>query len=159
MRSCHGSLISTVYDYTAHTLASRAMEGVQKTWDNVNGWRCFANRDEPCGAARVSPGQNSQFAPYGLQQSLTLPVLTLSTIPSTMRTPGAALIHDWQRIAVLALDPTSVQSTTLIGSIWDRTWAYVLSPFPYRINGGPAIQDQLDLGNTGHGTFTVADWW
>jgi hypothetical protein len=119
------------YDYTSHTLASRAMVGVLKTQDSINGWRCFSNTDEACGAARTSPGQNAQFPPFGLQQSLTLPVLAHATIPSTTRTSGAALIHDWQLVGVRALDPSTVQSGAVIGNIWDRTWAYVLSSFDF----------------------------
>ncbi|HVR09923.1 MAG TPA: hypothetical protein VMW75_17905 [Thermoanaerobaculia bacterium] len=119
------------YDYVSHTLASRAMQGVQKTWDNVNGWRCFANTDEQCGAARVSPGQNAQFPAYGFEQSLTLPILT-TTISNNARTAGAALIHDWQRVAIRTLNPATVQSTSLIFNAYHRQWAFVLSSYNFQ---------------------------
>jgi hypothetical protein len=126
-----GVYVSQGYDYVSHSLDSRAIQGVLKTWDSIDGWRCFSNTDEQCGAARVSPGQNAQYLPFGFEQSLTLPILTVTAFSNTTRTLGSALIHDWQRVGVQALDPSTVQSTSFIGNIYHRAWAYVLSSYNF----------------------------
>ncbi len=118
-----------VRNYTSHTLASRAGIGVQKNLDSGQ-WRCFANPGEACGAARTSPGQNSQFPPSVLSLSTSLPVLSGS--PATDRiTTGAAKLHDWQLFDVRTYDPSTGLSGGLIGNIFHRTYAYVLSSYNF----------------------------
>jgi hypothetical protein len=130
------------YDYNTHTLASRAMVGVQKNGGGSS-WQCYSNVDEQCGAARTSPGQNAQYAPGDVEISLTLPVLSPSLPLAPGHTSGAALIHDWQRFAVRPFDPKTFQSTGLVGNIWHREWMYVIPA--YAFGGTGTIGTQNDV--------------
>lgn len=130
------------YDYLTPALASRAMVGVQKNGGG-GAWQCYSNTDEPCGAARSSPGQNAQYPPGGVELSLTLPVISPSLPLTPRHTSGAALIHDWQRFAVRPLDPRTFQSTGLVGNIWHREWMYVIPS--YSFGGAGTIGTQNDV--------------
>jgi hypothetical protein len=133
----HGAS-NTDEDYFSHTLAGKAHIGIQKTYGGGS-WRCFSNRGEACGAARTSPGQNAEFPPQPLSISLNLPVLPA---PGTsQRTAGAALIHDWQILEVRGFDPATGTSGALIGDIWGRTWAYLLSS--YNFGGTIGVQNNV----------------
>jgi hypothetical protein len=125
-------------DYLAHTLASRSAISIQKSFAS-NTWQCFSNRDEACGAARTSPGQNAQFAPQSLPISMSLPVLL--SPGTSQRTVGAAAVHDWQEFVPRAFDPATGLSGASAGSIFHRTWAYLLSS--YNFGGNIGLQSNV----------------
>lgn len=117
-----------IRDFYAHTGdgSSPQRVGVHKNLDSGN-WRCFADPGELCGNG---DGSNAQYPAHTTNLTAMLPVL--HTIPSsTGVTPGAQLVHGWQRKDVRVLNWIDGSQGPLIGPIWNRVWSYVLADFDF----------------------------
>ncbi len=117
-----GAYIEGQMDWLSHSGTSATRIGIQKDYDLLEGWRCFANPGTTCGAP--SSGANAHYGPQTLDIEMSLPIIN-NPNHTTSVTSGAYLVHGWQKLDIRRLNPNNASQPQLLGSIWHRQWAFV----------------------------------
>jgi len=154
-----------ISDFVSRQNGPPYLFGVRKSYDTMDGWRCFA---DPGAACLTQP---AAYPPQAVPLVMELPVLSASALRADSAPPGATLIPEyqsWRAFDVHQFDPATCAEGPLIGTIWHKVYAFLLDSYDFKGDLGLQIVvfgiTEVETDNPGVGgerfeTYLYARGW